>query len=270
MFISICRCFSYFCATNLRLMKFITLVFAALLSGIVFGQSNVKDTTLSIPMFYASWAWQVPGGDLADRYGNNSTLTGGFQWKTASNWIFGGDFNFIFGGDIKNEDQIMTNIKTVSGNIIDNAGSFAYYNLFERGFYVNGKVGKLIPVLSPNPNSGFIVTGGIGYLQHKIRIEVTNNNVPQLNGDYKRGYDRLAAGFTTNEFVGYLFMSNSRLLNFYGGFEFCQAWTTPQRDVNFDTKLPDPVQKRFDILNGFRIGWIIPIFTREPEKFYYY
>lgn len=251
-------------------MKQLFLATILLFSLFVWGQSNVKDTSLSIPMFYASYAVQKPGGDMADRFGNNSVLSGGFQWKTTSNWLFGGDFNFIFGSDIKNEAEIMSNIKTVSGNIIDNSGSFAYYNLFERGFYINGKVGKVFPVLSPNPNSGFMVTAGFGYLQHKIRIEVTNNTAPQLAGDYKRGYDRLAAGFTTNQFVGYIFMSNSRLLNFFGGFEFVQAWTTPQRDANFDTKLPDPVSNRFDLLNGIRIGWIVPIFTREPEKFYYY
>ena len=67
-----------------------------------------------------------------------------------------------------------------------------------------------------------------------------------------------------------MYLSESRLINLYGGFEFTQAWTTPQRDVNFDTREPDPVQNRFDLLNGFRIGWIIPIFQREPKKFYYY
>ncbi|MCB2221311.1 MAG: hypothetical protein KQI35_13010 [Bacteroidetes bacterium] len=251
-------------------MKQCFLVLILFLSLGVRSQINIKDTTMSIPMFYAAYTWQVPGGDLADRFGANSNIAAGFQWKTSSNWIFGTDCNFMFGNTIHDEELIMTNIKTSTGNIIDNSGSFAYYKLYERGFYINGKFGKLFPVFSSNPNSGIVITGGLGYIQHKIRIEVTNNTAPQLLGDYKKGYDRLAAGFTTNQFIGYQFMSNSRLLNFFGGFEFCQAWTSPQRDVNFDTRLPDPVTNRFDLLNGIRIGWIIPVFTREPEKFYYY
>lgn len=255
----------------MKTLKFLfILAFCSWSAMSVFGQNKVNDTTLKIPMFYASYAFQYPGGDLADRFGVNSCITGGFQWKTASNWIFGGDFNFIFGNIIKDEDQIMSNLKTQNGFIIDNSGSFANYKLMERGYFIQAKFGKVIPVLSPNPNSGFLVMAGAGYIQHKIRIEVTNNTAPQLIGDYKRGYDRLANGFAVSQFIGYMFLSDNRLFNIYGGIEFLQAWTSPRRDVNFDTRLPDPVTNRFDLLSGFRIGWIIPIFTREPEKFYYY
>lgn len=235
-----------------------------------YGQFGVSDTTLSIPMFYASYAYQIPGGDMSERYGANSSIGGGFQWKTKNNWIFGGDFSYLFGNNIKNSDQIMSNLKTHNGNIIDLSGGFAEYYIYERGYYISGKFGKLFRVLSPNPNSGIIVMGGFGYFQHKIRIEVTSNSAHQLLGDYKRGYDRLTGGIGISEFIGYIYLGNSRLLNFFGGFEFIQAWTTPLRDVNFDTREPDEIQKRFDLLSGIKIGWIIPLFKRQPEKHYYY
>ncbi|MBN2175248.1 MAG: hypothetical protein JW731_14025 [Bacteroidales bacterium] len=233
-------------------------------------QVDIKDTTLSIPMFYASYAYQIPGGDLADRFGNNSLIGGGFQWKTSENWIWGADFNFYFGNDIKIADEMLTNLKTEIGQIIDMAGNVASYSLYERGYFFAFRFGKLIPVLSPNPNSGFVITGSVGYLQHKVRIEVNQNSVPQLNGDYKKGYDRLTGGFAVAEFVGYTFLSNSRLLNFYAGFEFTQAFTKPLRDVNFDTMEPDEVKNRTDLMSGVKIGWIIPLFKRMPEKYYYY
>ncbi|MFU8843069.1 MAG: hypothetical protein ACNA7V_04600 [Bacteroidales bacterium] len=248
----------------------------ALLSLILFmvlhsmGQFSIKDTSLSIPMFYAVYAVQFPGGDLADRFGTNSTIGGGFLWKTSQNWFWGTDFHYLFGNDLKNEEDLLQNIKTQTGHIIDMGGTFANYHFFERGYYATAKIGKLFPVLSPNPNSGFVVLAGAGYFQHKIRIEVENNSAPQLAGDYKRGYDRLTGGFMLNQFVGYMYLGNSRVLNFFGGVEFCQAWTKPFREVNFDTRLPDEKSRRMDRLTGFRVGWIIPIFPREPEKFYFY
>jgi len=233
-------------------------------------QLSPNDTTLNIPMFYASYAYQLPGGDLSDRFGPNSVIGAGFQFKSRQNWLFGANFDFIFGNQVNNGDSLLFNLKTQKGHIINLAGNFAEYSLLERGYTITAKFGKIFPVLSPNPNSGFIITASAGYIQHKIRIEVFNNTAPQLLGDYEKGYDRLAGGFMISEFVGYIYLSDNRLLNFFGGFEFTQSWTSPKRDVNFDTMEPDQKTNRFDVLNGFKIGWILPIFQRQPEKFYYY
>lgn len=232
--------------------------------------SQVSDSTLSIPMFYATYAFQFPGGDMVDRYGPNSSIGGGFQTKTNKNWILGGEFLFMFGNKVKIADEIMFNLKTDNGNIISMSGNFANYAIFERGYYISGRIGKLLPVLSSNQNSGIVILGSLGYLQHKIRIEIEKNTAPQLNGDYKKGYDRLAGGFTISQFVGYMHIGDGRLLNFFGGVEFYEAWTKPKRDVNFDTTKPDEIINRFDFLIGLKIGWIIPIFRRMPEKHYYY
>jgi hypothetical protein len=251
-------------------MKYALLSIAMFLGLTSLAQFNIKDSSLSIPLFYAAYALQFPGGDLSDRYGINSNIGGGFLWKTDQNWIVGADFNSMFGNDLKNGNELLQNIKTQTGHIIDMGGTFANYSLYERGYYTTAKFGKLVPVLSPNPNSGFVILAGAGYLQHKTRIEVENNTVPQLTGDYKRGYDRLTGGLVLTQFVGYMYLSNSRVFNFFGGVEFCQAWTKPLRDVNFDTRLPDAETNRLDLLTGFKLGWIVPIFPREPEKFYYY
>ena len=194
-----------------------------------------------------------------DRFGNNSSIGGGFYWKTKQNWMFGAEFNFIFGNDVKVADEIMNNLKTEDGAIINMAGNFTSYSIYERGYYISARIGKLIPVISPNPNSGITIIGSMGYLQHKIRIEVAENTAPQLKDDYKKGYDRLAGGFGISEFIGYTYLSNSRLINFFVGFEINQAWTKPRREVNFDTGEPDPDPKRFDVLYGIKVGWISSI-----------
>jgi len=251
-------------------IKIFSITFLLFITSLAFSQSKNADTAMSIPMMYANYAYQIPGGDLANWYGPSSMIGGGFRWKTFKNWTYGIEFSYLFGSDIKITDDIMGNLTTSDGNIIDQAGNYAAFSLYQRGYYLSGKVGKLIPVLNVNPNSGLFISGSLGYFQHHIRIEVTNNNVPQLNGDYKKGYDRLVGGIGISQFIGYMYISDKRLVNFFAGFEFIQAWTKPKRDVYFDTGEPDPLQKRFDLLSGIKVGWIIPLNRRAPEKYYYY
>jgi len=106
-------------------------------------------------------------------------------------------------------------------------------------------------------------------LQHHIRIENKDNNAPQVLGDYKKGYDRLTNGFAAKTFIGYQYLDSKRRFNFYAGFEFYQAWTKNRREYNFDTMSRDN-NLYHDYLYSFKAGWILPIYYRTPDKFYYY
>ena len=221
-----------------------------------------------IPMIFPAYAFQWPAGDLVDRFGTNSTIGPGFLLKTGGNWLFGADANFMFGNRIK-EDSLLQNLLTSEGYIIGQDGQFASISLFERGFYSSLKIGKIIPIFGSNVNSGLMLLAGAGYLQHKIRIEIIDNSAPQLNGDYKKGYDRFTDGFQINQFVGYMYIGESKLANFFIGMEFVQSWTMNRRSMNFDEGRRDDM-KRLDMLYGFKVGWIIPLRRRVPEDFYYY
>jgi hypothetical protein len=230
-------------------------------------QYTVKDTSLLTPMFYASYALQFPGGDMVKRFGMNSNIGGGFQVKLRSNWVLGLDFNYLFGNNVKGETQLLQNISTSSGYIIDGNGEYADVFLYERGFYASARVGYVIPVLSPNPNSGFFVYVSGGFLKHKIRIDNPNNTAPQLSDEYRLGYDHMTNGWGISEFVGYLYLGNQRLVSFFGGFEFNQAWTKCKR-YNFDEMAKDE-STHFDQLVGIKVGWIIPLYKRKPKGYYY-
>ena len=110
---------------------------------------------------------------------------------------------------------------------------------------------------------------GAGLLQHHIRIENKDNNTPPVLDEYKKGYDKLTNGLSTREFIGYQYLSNKNILNFYAGFEFYQAWTECRRDYNFDTMEEDNT-KRNDYLFGVRVGWILPLYQKAPNEYYYY
>jgi len=230
-------------------------------------QINIKDSCITIPMVGASFSLQIPGGDLAKRFGNNANFGLSFLIKDKNNWMYGADWYYMFGKDLK-EDGILDSITTAEGFIINKNGEPAEVRFFERGSHTSLKFGKLFPVLSSNPNSGLFVLAGIGLLRHKIRIEDIGNQSPQLSDEYRKGYDRLTSGLAASAFVGYSYFGNNKLVNFYTGFEFVNAWTQSRRSYDFDLGKKD-TQKRNDILYGFRAGWVLPLYKRTPQKFYY-
>jgi hypothetical protein len=231
-------------------------------------QVSVKDSSIFTSVFFVAYSYQFPQGDLAELYGGNSSIGGGMLFKTKSNWIFGAEGNYLFGGKVKN-DTLLKNISTPDGFIIDANGYFADVVYYERGYSFYAKFGKQFPVFGSNPNSGITLMAGIGYLQDKIRIHNPGNTAPQINGDYKKGYDRLNGGFTLNGSLGYTFISNTRLLNFYAGFEFIQSWTKSKRDYTFDLERAEKISysTRF---YGIKVVWMIPLYKRSPKNYYLY
>jgi len=232
-------------------------------------QVSVHDSSIVVPMIYATYAYQFPGGDLAKRYGGNSSIGGGFMVKTKSNWLIAVEGNYLFGGTVKNGDSLVKGISTPQGYVINSNGFYAEIGYAERGYNLFLKFGKVFPVISRNPNSGPLVMVGAGFMQNKIRIHDGDNTAPQIAGDYKKGYDRLNNGFEMSASVGYLFLSDSRLINFFAGFEFMQSWTTFRREVNFDTGKHDgsTLSSQF---YGIKVKWIIPMYKRKPKDFYLY
>ncbi len=255
--------------------KIILLLLVSFAVTVSNAQINAKDSVVAAFIPHISYSYQFTGGDIADRYGDNSTIGAGLKYKTSKNFIFSFDANFIFGNDIKNSDSILWMVLTDDGFIIDGNGTYALYALYERGYNINASFGKIFPVLNPNPNSGLMITGGIGYTLHRMKIDNQHRTAPQISDDYALGYDMLTGGLSFNEFIGWFYMGNSKLTNFYAGFEFHQAFTHSLRDWNF-SKLPPESgvtekdnNKYFDYFIGIKVGWMLPIYKRSPNKYYY-
>lgn len=252
----------------MRKTAYLILYAAFLLSGKINAQGNIRDSSISMHIVNIGYTLQLPAGDLADRFGVGSMVGGSYSYKLKSNWIFSLNGGFVFGGKIK-EDSILNNIANEDGLILGNDGTFAIVNLFERGMHFSFTFGKLFTFKKPNPNSGIILQLGPSFLQHKIRIETSETGVPQLDNDYKKGYDRLTNGIGLNESVTYVYFGNKYLVNFYFGLDFIQSFTQNRRDFNFDTMSKDE-KKRIDLLWGIKAGWMLPLYRKAPHKFYYY
>jgi hypothetical protein len=232
-------------------------------------QGTVRDTSLFDPHVTMGYAYQVPGGDMAERYGNNSNLSLGFHVKSRTNWYYGVQGQFLFGSKVIQEEGFLQNLMVDGSYVLDNDGYPATLVIQQRGFALSADVGRLFPVIGPNMNSGILMKGGAGFVQHKIRIEHQETYIAQLEDEYLQGYDRMANGPAVTGFVGYYHMSNNRFINFVIGVEGWRAFAEPRRAINFDTQVIETGVRK-DVLLGIRAGWTLHLYKRMSDNFYYY
>ena len=179
------------------------------------------------------------------------------------------DAAFIFGNSLR-VTGLFDHLVDSKGNITDVNGDIAIVRALPRGMYVNATAGKIFPVFGSNPNSGIYANIGLGFLAHKIRVETQDHVVPQIELDYKKGYDRLTSGINTSQFLGYSFMADQGIVNFYAGVYFQQGFTKNRRTINFDSpEIPVSQATRLDLQYGLKACWLIPIYKRRPKDFYF-
>lgn len=226
-----------------------------------------SDSTQAVPLLSVHFGALDPAGDLNARFGPALEAGGTFSYKTYRNWMIGLDASYIFGKQVK--EKVLSQLINSDGFVTDNEGYPADIRLTERGISLQATIGKLIPVKKNNPNSGLQLRLGMGYLWHKVHIYDAQKKVAAVSGDLIKGYDRLTGGFSLQQFIGYMHLSRNRLNNFYGGLEFTEAFTSSLRKLNYSDGMPDTA-RRFDVLFGFRLGWILPLYKKAPNEFYEY
>jgi hypothetical protein len=211
-----------------------------------------------------------PAADMAKRFGISYRLGPALLYKTKSNWLFGAKFDFILGNAIK-EDSIMSNI--VDKYQANNKGLYEFINqdgqrigvpVYERGYAVGISAGKILNWQPLHPDCGLQLLTTVGFIQHKLNIFNRDKDVPQLRNGLIKGYDRLTNGAFVEQYAGYTYFSNNKLINFHIGLDVLVGFTQGRRDYLYDRMTPDDKQ-RLDILFGFRGGWYIPLFKRKSE-----
>ena len=218
-------------------------------------------------------SYDIPFADMAVRFGNSFRLGGGIKLKTKNNWLFGIEHVFIVGGKVK-EPGLLQNLYASGGGIINEFGQEVNVGIFQRGYMTGIQVGKILPYLNRNANSGLTVQTGIGFMQYKINLFDEDNNIgplkkdPNTGLDYKKGYDRLTNGTYLKQFVGYTHNSTNKLINFVAGMDFTYGFNRGRRAYLFDVQKPGD-EKRQDILVGFNFTWVIPIYKKITEETYY-
>lgn len=215
----------------------------------------------------ANGAFDMPGADLANRFGNGYRLGPSMHYKTKSNWIFGIKLDFTNGDQIK-EDSLFAGIEDKSGTLINQDGLRLGVNTYRRGFMTGVEAGRIFNTSKTNSDNGILVMTGIGFMQHKILIQDKGESILSIRGDYKKGYDRLANGIYLEQYLGYIFLSNNSLINFHIGLDVAVGFTQGRRDFLYDVRRAGN-EKRTDIMFGVRGGWYLPMFKRKSEEFFF-
>lgn len=252
-----------------------------------FGQGKYRDINKEIVpsvLFQFNYSAQLTGMDTKAVYGFTNLVGGGVIYKTASNWLWTANGNLISGDRIR-PDRIEIfgeGITDANGDLSGTGGFPVSLAFFQRGLHFQAEVGKLFPY-KPNPNSGFFVQFGAGYLRNRIRIEYQQemqNDPSVILDDLQYGYDRMRGGPAFHVETGYFLMSNSKLYNVTLSLEATYARTRHLRDYDFrvffdENGEPHPVgyndmSQRFnDFYYGIRVSWMFPTYQRMPEKYYY-
>jgi len=235
----------------------------------LFSQASISDSSILLPNLKLGASAGFPSNDLKKTFGTSAIINTKFDVKFKSQWFIGAQYNFLFGGSVK-DSGMLDELITDGGGIINTNGEFGTFEMLQRGHHVGIHVGRLFSVLAPNANSGIITSFGVGIFTYKINFNNISGDLIQLNGEYSKGYDRYTAGNSFTEFIGYQYFSNNRLANFYAGVEFTQAFTKIRRGYQVDFEENDPrFGARMDNIFSIQVGWILPLYKRPPKEFYY-
>ena len=214
-------------------------------------------------LFQPHWAYQYAGGDLAERYYPFSSIGMAVEYKTRSGWQFGFDYDWYYGEKVR-DTGLFEGIIASSRQVIDQDGHFSIIDMDIQGHYVSMQVGRLFSLTAKRPNSGIYLALGAGYLRHKIDIRASQVTIPQINGEYEKGYDRLAGGPALREFIGYQFLEQHNRFHFRVGLEFNQGFTKGMRSWNYSTNSPG-TEDRLDLPVALKFSLIVPVYTKESE-----
>jgi|GEM_PF-3434287 len=187
-------------------------------------------------IFSTRYGGQLPGGDFQHRFGSSlrTSLFASYQ-GIRQKGVWGARSFFQFGGSVK--ENVLSQILTPDGYLIGNDKSPAAVALRQRAWFLGiGRGFRFPPSNLTWKRLQFDFSAGI--FGHKIRIqEDAARFVPQIHGDYKKGYDRLANGPAC--LMSMAFQLEAGQDRFLAGFDFLLARTYHRRASQFDTGTRD-------------------------------
>jgi hypothetical protein len=215
-----------------------------------------------------SYGVDLPAGDLADKYGLNLRFGASTSYYFAnSNISIGISGDYLLGQKVKNDP--VSNLRTSDGYVVSTGGLQNSLKMSQRGLVFGAYLSKIFPLKPDKIRTGIRLDIGCYYLGHWTHFNDEFGVVPQLVGEYKKGYDKMSGGFALKEFIGYQYLDQKSRISFIAGFEFFQAQTKNLRYHNYDTATND-ISKNFDMLFGVKAGWILPIYIeKNPQEIYY-
>ena len=233
-----------------------------------FGKKNEEKSWI---LMHVAGTYSVNSGDWADRYPAYTALPLRLEYYHKNKYTVGIDYSFYLGSQV-NITGMFPDMTDDDGSLRDNNGYPAVVRTYMRGWSSRAYALKIIPLFySPSKEARWSLQlgGGLGYTRHYTKFNFDLDMVPQLEGAYLGGYDRLSAGTQLFEQIRFQYLDNSAV-SLTAGFEFLQGFTKQQRAYDFTTR-SIPNQGYFDLGFGAFLGVIIPIRlgqTSSTEEYY--
>lgn len=180
----------------------------------------------------------------------------GAYYQSQSNFTAGIHVTPLF-GSVVTQSNVFGSIVGSTGALIDKNGNPGVIRMYMRGVSLLGTVGKIIPLSTRKTYSGLEFRAGAGYLNHKIRMQYDASTLPQLDGDYMDGYDRLSNGLLLQQAIYFQYV-DIQTLSFFAGIECNQGLTKSRRAWTYPSKSAED-RLRKDIYFGLSAGILIPI-----------
>lgn len=210
--------------------------------------------------------YNIPMADMKDRYGSNMDFGLNADYITASNWIFGGQFTYFFGDNVKIDP--VAPYRTQQGWVLGDNNAESILFLKQRGLFLGGGLGKLFQ-LKPGSRTGIKIMVQGGIFQHHIKFADEDNSVVQIRAGRHTRYDRLARGFALKETIAYKMLSADRRMNFELALDFTQGYTSDVRAYHFDTGAAGDTN-RLDMMVGLRLSYYLPFYFIKGEREIFY
>lgn len=209
--------------------------------------------------------------DLANKYPYFTTIPLSVEYQHKQQYILSLDYNIFLGSQV-NTYGIFDNIMNANGDIIDINGHPALIKAYMRGYSIRAHWGKNIILKKINKAASWSLQAGcgIGYTQNHIKYQFDQGRLPQLEGDYASGYDRMAAGWQFAERLRLQYLNN-QVFSFFVGLDYTQGVSQNKRPWNFNDNIALP-KSIFEQSIGINAGLIIPIRldVKHNESEYYY
>ncbi|MGB4849664.1 MAG: hypothetical protein WBP41_17195 [Saprospiraceae bacterium] len=237
--------------------------------SVVFFSAGYSQAGKNVKLLEFKYGFQAPMADLKTRFGGSNDLGISLQFASLTHTTFLGAEGILFFGSTVKED-VLAHLRTFDGSILGLLGQAGDVSLRERGFYAGLDAGKIFKTTKAENNlTGFRAQIGAGLLQHKIRIQDNSNNVPALNHDYIKGYDRLTNGPALHLSLGYQYENPNNNFHFNLMGDIYGSRTVSRRDYdNLTGGYLD--KKRTDILAGITLSFIVSISRTDKADHIYY
>ncbi len=248
--------------------KILTLIFFCTLALNTRGQ-NVSKEALDAWLIMPTLGFYGSGGELGDRIKRGLDVGLKVEYKTSGNWHFGLGGQYLYSNSVRDEDAVIAPMLTEGGEVFNPTGTYARVAIDLRGVSAMANLGKTTPILAVNPNSGVDLQISGGYLAYWYNISSGNQNVPQIQDEYEKGYDQLSMGVILRQSIGYQYLSPKKTINLRLSFEVSEIWAENVRGYNYASGEKTSGREP-SLLYGLRLSWILPIYGSGAGRDEYY